>query len=537
MPIPENLRPPFQLPPGGEQVAIALNILGGSKVLGSGTLSSEGFVSGSSGWRILGDGSVEFNSGTFRGTLDAAGGTFSGTLDAVDGTFTGTLSAVDGTFTGTLSGVDGTFVGTLSGGAIEGGTIDIGGSDATSFHVDSNGNMWLGDAAFASAPFSVANDGEVLIGDSSGHLITMDALSYAGYIRIYTGDGSEVLPAEIGSEDSPSINQPTLTIQGGSYHSSDVGPHINLSGPDPTVGDGSNSINIDAGGGIVTLTQDDGGVWVGSNGYFAVSESRIYFGGILGSTYPDDYIDHDDTNDSFDFYMEDGRRAAITWDGTDTRFYGPETNDYISINADETFDLVMTDTVEWTFESAKISAPGNIELEAGGSGFILLDSAGHCYMDAASGSACILREAGSNILTAALNASSETEIIMSGGPPSFPGGSDLYINGSNVIGLSSSRREHKKNIKPLPYDKAKELILATDPVSFDWKAKIAKDSNLHYTSALGYIVDDLAAFDPRLSRWHGEDFTTPDTTALLAAIHTVVKHLLEENDARQEVAA
>lgn len=48
-----------------------------------------------------------------------------------------------------------TISGTLSAGA-----IDIGGSDATSFHVDSSGNLWLGASTFAAAPFKVGSDGQ-----------------------------------------------------------------------------------------------------------------------------------------------------------------------------------------------------------------------------------------------------------------------------------------------------------------------------------------------------------------------------------------
>jgi hypothetical protein len=46
-------------------------------------------------------------------------------------------------------------------GAIAGGTIDIGGSDSSSFHVDAAGNMWLGNGTFAGAPFSVSSTGAV----------------------------------------------------------------------------------------------------------------------------------------------------------------------------------------------------------------------------------------------------------------------------------------------------------------------------------------------------------------------------------------
>lgn len=71
---------------------------------------SSNYKSGSAGWIIKSNGDVEFNDGTFRGAVSAS-------------------------------------------------TIDIGGADATSFHVDIDGNLWLGNAAFASAPFKVSNAG------------------------------------------------------------------------------------------------------------------------------------------------------------------------------------------------------------------------------------------------------------------------------------------------------------------------------------------------------------------------------------------
>jgi hypothetical protein len=53
-------------------------------------------------------------------------------------------------WTGTALNIAGTF---------SAGSIDIGGSDATSFHVDSDGNMWLGASSFAAAPAKISNAG------------------------------------------------------------------------------------------------------------------------------------------------------------------------------------------------------------------------------------------------------------------------------------------------------------------------------------------------------------------------------------------
>lgn len=86
-------------------------------------------------------------------------------------------------------------------------SIDIGGSDATSFHVDTAGNMWLGAAAFASGPFRVSNAGAITStsGAIGGWTIGANALSAgsgattvgfdttatgADDIRIYAGDAT-----------------------------------------------------------------------------------------------------------------------------------------------------------------------------------------------------------------------------------------------------------------------------------------------------------------------------------------------------------
>ena len=90
-----------------------------------GTIRSSNYVTNTSGWIIKSDGSVEFETGTFRGDLDAAGGTFSGNLNAAGGTFSGNLSAVGGTFTGTLSGVDGSFTGNISANQVTADTLNL----------------------------------------------------------------------------------------------------------------------------------------------------------------------------------------------------------------------------------------------------------------------------------------------------------------------------------------------------------------------------------------------------------------------------
>ena len=106
--------PPYTLPEQRITNKHAQGLLLGREnvVVAGGFLRSGDYVAGVSGWQIDGEGDVEFNDGTFRGS-------------------------------------------------IEGGTIDIGG--ATGFHVDSGGAMWIGGASFAAGRYSVGNDGTLTI--------------------------------------------------------------------------------------------------------------------------------------------------------------------------------------------------------------------------------------------------------------------------------------------------------------------------------------------------------------------------------------
>ena len=66
--------------------------------------------------------------------------------------------------------------------SLSGGTIDIGGADTSSFHVNSAGDMWLGAAAYADGPFRVSKAGALtatsatITGNISGSTITGSTL-------------------------------------------------------------------------------------------------------------------------------------------------------------------------------------------------------------------------------------------------------------------------------------------------------------------------------------------------------------------------
>ena len=84
----------------------------------------------------------------------------------------------------------GTKQGVFVRGAVQGGTIDIGGSDATSFHVDALGRLWVGAALFADGPFRVDANGDLTVegGTIIGSTIETEAAP-AGRIKITDNPG------------------------------------------------------------------------------------------------------------------------------------------------------------------------------------------------------------------------------------------------------------------------------------------------------------------------------------------------------------
>ncbi len=78
-------------------------------------------------------------------------------------------------------------------GAISGGTIDIGGSDSSSFHVDASGNIWLGASTYASAPFKVSASGGLV---ASGANISGAISASSGNFGSYSIDGTDLFATD-----------------------------------------------------------------------------------------------------------------------------------------------------------------------------------------------------------------------------------------------------------------------------------------------------------------------------------------------------
>jgi hypothetical protein len=143
------------------------------------------YSSGSSGWRISADGTAEFNGGAFSVTSIDIGGFDESSfhVDVQGNMWLGASASVSAPFRVSSAGVLTATVGTFSGN-LNGGTIDIGGLDgtpATSFHVDSGGNMWIGASTYAAAPFKISSAGFVTSSNGATFFGSLSSSSDANF--------------------------------------------------------------------------------------------------------------------------------------------------------------------------------------------------------------------------------------------------------------------------------------------------------------------------------------------------------------------
>ena len=124
-------------------------------VVGSSVRSSN-YVSATSGWKIDSDGTAEFNGGAFSVTSIDIGGADNSSfhVNTAGDMWSGASASVSAPFKVSKEGYLTATTGAFS------GQLDVG-SGNTSFHVDTSGNMWLGNSSYASAPFKVSNTGSM----------------------------------------------------------------------------------------------------------------------------------------------------------------------------------------------------------------------------------------------------------------------------------------------------------------------------------------------------------------------------------------
>lgn len=159
-------------------------------VVGSSVRSSN-YVAGTTGWAISADGTAEFNGGAFSVTSIDIGGFDNASfhVNTEGDMWLGASASASAPFrvskTGAMTATSGTFSG-----AITGSTIDIGAGNS-SFHVNTSGTIWSGNSASASAPFRVNNDGTIYA--ASGTIGGTMTLSSGGILKTGAGFGNTTL--------------------------------------------------------------------------------------------------------------------------------------------------------------------------------------------------------------------------------------------------------------------------------------------------------------------------------------------------------
>ncbi len=130
--------------------------------------------------------------------------------------------------TGNIEAMNGFFSG-----SIEASSIDIGGSDATSFHVDVDGNMWLGAGTFAAAIAKISNAGvgtfsNITITGGSVATSTLSGLVALSNINIAAQGWTQTSAFSSTDLDTVSWGVGTFTTAGGTSYAIGAGNTGNM---------------------------------------------------------------------------------------------------------------------------------------------------------------------------------------------------------------------------------------------------------------------------------------------------------------------
>lgn len=235
--------------------AHTITLAGTNSILKSNNYAAATANTGGAGWKISGDGKVVFNDASIRSSLDIG--------------------------------------------------EDQGTSDATSFHVDANGNMWSGanSSSFSTAPFKVNNTGNV----------TADSLTLTGLTEMATG--SKIF---LGAGNYNNIDTGFYVDSSSNFS---LGNKLTWDGTDLTVqgtlklSDGSDVLNADDVNDIL-----EEAVYVdGFIGGLTISGTKMYYGtGTFSNQNTAFYVAKNITSGQADFSLGN----KLTWDGATLNITG-----------------------------------------------------------------------------------------------------------------------------------------------------------------------------------------------------------------------
>ena len=216
------------------------------------------------------------------------------------------------------------------------GSIDIGGFDSGSFHVDADGNLWLGSGTLVNAPFKVLKEGDV-----TANTITAKNLTLTGDTVLSSSDPSKIY------------------LGVGNYNNSDTGFYVDSSSQfslgDKLTWDGTSltvkgTLLLPNGDPLPTgLDEDDVEELIYEDGFIGgltINATKLYYGtGNFNSQDTAFYVAKNITSGQADFSLGD----KLSWDGTTLNITGN-----IVITSGATKELI--DDVKNTADDAQADA-------------------------------------------------------------------------------------------------------------------------------------------------------------------------------------
>ena len=194
------------------------------------------------------------------------------------------------------------------------GSIDIGGFDSGSFHVDSEGNLWLGSGTLVNAPFKVLKEGDVTAKTLTLTGITELSTDPSSNAKIYLGNGN------YNNLDTPFYVDNTSKFSLGDKLTWD-GTTLSVKG-NLKLADGTDAINASDAEDIANTAVDglESDIYTdGFIGGLTINSTQMYYGaGSFAAANTAFYVAKNTSTGQADFSLGN----KLTWDGSTLNISG-----------------------------------------------------------------------------------------------------------------------------------------------------------------------------------------------------------------------
>jgi hypothetical protein len=388
-------------------------------------IRTSNYQSGSTGWLIRGDGQAEFNNITVRGTVEATAGTFKGALD--------------------IGGGDGT--------------------DNDSLQVDTDGNFWIGNRAFASAKFKITNTGNFT---ATGTGTISGALSVTGNTTIGSGTNAGLAPhSELLRVNGTTVLAGTTYVTGTLSVSSSTTVSGNLTVNGTTIGIGGASSTTTIAGtlNVGSTTTISGGLTVSGA---TTLNSTLTFGSASAII-------------QVNSGKIRGNDGVIYWEVDSSGFKAGT-----ALNSNNIIMVGSTIRVNGGSQaSPAIGFAGDDD-----TGFYQVDA--NQFGVAAGGEVPIFFTSDPYVIARTPLTSNSTTVR-----------SFLHYSGYTWLGYPSSKRKYKNNINEI--SNSLSIIDKLKPSTFKWN-RMPDDDDLkaslrEFVTDYGFIAEEVAEVDAQLAVW------------------------------------